>query len=250
MATAGQSEPRLFSTAEYRILSIDLVDGAGQATTIFRLGQQASRESTIFEFGKSFGLRVDYECLLPDPPVLSCGVAAAFTRMGDMEPIMYFNTNYPHSDEEIQHYDDVEFRQYIGRRGSAEAYIPRIQLRPGTYLLTVGILPNQPTHHEFYELHYLQYPITVKGQDIPAIFLPQVTFTHSPSEGDTALTNTEVAHTPISHSRFTTEIITPLMLQTGITALRKYVSSLSSEPREVVTEIYLAMRRSAGANGC
>jgi hypothetical protein len=250
MAITGKGDPHRFSTDEYRILSIDLVDGAGRATAIFRLGQEGGRESTVLEFGKPFGLRVDYECMMPEPPALSCGVAAAFTRMGDMEPIMYFNTNYPHSDEEIQHYDDVEFRQYIGRLGSAEAYIPQLQLRPGTYLLTVGILPNRPTHHEFYELHYLRYPITVRGQDIPAIFWPQVTFTHRPLESNAALTNSEVAHVPISHSRFTTEIITPVMLQTGIAALRKYVSSLSSEPQEVVTEIYLAMRRCADSNGC
>jgi len=249
MAIAGQGEPHRFSTDEYRILSIDLVDGAGQATTIFRLGQRGHHEPTILEFGKPFGLRVDYECLMPDPPPLSCGVAAAFTRTGDMEPIMYFNTNYPHSDEEIRHYYDMQFRQYTGRLGSAEAHFSQLQLRPGTYLLTVGILPNQPTHHEFYELHYLQYPVIVSGQDIPAVFLPRVTFTHSILEDDSALAATEVAHAPISHSKSTAEVITPPMLQTGITVLRKYVSSLSSEPQEVVTEIYLAMRRCADANG-
>jgi hypothetical protein len=41
-----------------------------------------------------------------------------------------------------------------------------------------------------------------------------------------------------------------MLLQTGIAALRKYVPSLSGEPQEVVAEIYLAMRRAAGANGC
>jgi hypothetical protein len=250
MAIAGQMEPHRFRTDEYRILSIDLLDGQGEVKTIFRLGQPGPRKTTTLEFGKPFGLHVDYECLLPDPPGLSCGVAAAFTRIGDMEPIMYFNTNYPHSDEEIQHYDEVEFRRYMGRFGRVEARIPQLQVRPGAYLLTVGILPNQATHHEFYELHYLHYPITVNGQDIPAIFSPQVNFTHSTLEDDTAQTNPDVGHAPISHPKFATEIITPLMLQTGITALRKYVSSLSSEPREVVTEIYLAMRRSAGVNGC
>jgi hypothetical protein len=247
MAIASQKEPHSFSTDEYRILSIDLVDGSGQATTIFRLGQHGAREATILEFGKPFGLRVDYECLMPEPPVFSCGVAAAFTRVSDVEPIMYFNTNYPHSDEEIQHYDEVEFRQYLGRLGRVEAHIPQLQVRPGAYLLTVGILPNQATHHEFYEFHYLKYLITVKGPDIPAVFLPRVSFTHSSLEGDPAPTNSEDAH---SHSGVTTKIITPVMLQTGIAALRKYLPSLSDAPQEVVAEIYLAMRRAAGANGC
>ena len=247
MAPAGQNEPYRFSTNEYRILSIDLIDGKGRATTIFRLGQQDAREATILEFGKSFGLRVDYECLMQEPPANSCGVAAAFTRISDMEPIMYFNTNYPHTDEEIQHYDEIEFRQYIGRLGRVEAHIPRLQVKTGAYLLTVGILPNQATHHEFYELHYLQYPITVTGEDIPAVFSPQVTFTHSPLETDRALSNSGDVH-PRSGSA--PEIITPVMLETGVAALRKYVSSLSGEPQEVVAEIYRAMRRCADASGC
>jgi len=143
-----------------------------------------------------------------------------------MEPIMYFNTNYPHSDEEIQHYDEVEFRQYIGRLGRVEAHIPRLQVKTGAYLLTVGILPNQATYHEFYELHYLQYPVMVNGGDIPAVFSPQVTFTHSPLETDRALSNSGDVH-PRSGSA--AEIITP---------------------QEVVAEIYRAMRRCADASGC
>ena len=162
---------------------------------------------------------------------------------------MYFNTNYPHNDEEIQHYEDADFRQYTGRLGGAEAHIPELQLRPGAYLLTVGILPNQPTHHEFYELHYLQYPITVTGQDIPAVFFARVTVTHSPLQGDAALANSQAAPAATSDSGLVTETITPMMLQTGIAALQKYAPSLSTTAQAIVTEIYLAMRRCGDSNG-
>jgi hypothetical protein len=171
-----------FSTHEYRICSIRAVDGKGRTTTLFSIGAVPRRELTLLRFGESFRLQVDYECLMAELPDVSCGVAAAFTRTGDMQHIMYFNTNYPHSDEEMQYYCKQEFRQYIGRRGTVEAYIHRLQLKPDQYLLTVGILPNRPTPHEFYELHYLEYRIAVlsDGPDIPAAFYPNVKFRYEP----------------------------------------------------------------------
>jgi len=180
-AKVGKSSSN-FSTNEYRICSIRIVDGEGRTTTLFSAGANPHRGSTLLRFGEPFRLQVDYECLLPELPDASCGVAAAFTRTSDMEHIMYFNTNYPHSDEEMQSYYKQGFRQYIGRRGTAEAYIPSLQLKPVEYLLTVGILPNRPTHHEFYELHYLKYPIEVLSnvQDIPAAFYPNVKFRYEP----------------------------------------------------------------------
>ena len=61
-----------------------------------------------------------------------------------------------------------------------EGHIRRLQVKPGDYLLIVGLLPNSPTHHRFYELHYIQYPITVVSKvDFPAMFYPDVAFTNA-----------------------------------------------------------------------
>lgn len=178
-----------FSSNEHRIRAIRVVDGKDCITTLFRDGAATTLERTLLRFGEPFRLQVDYECLMAELPDASCGVAAAFRRTADMQSIAYFNTNYPHSDDELRDYYQQEFRRYVGRRGTVEAYMPKLQLKPDEYLLTVGILPNRPTPHEFYELHYLQYPITVlsNGRDIPAAFYPNVTFTYGPIEsGDEA----------------------------------------------------------------
>lgn len=178
--TTVVSHPQDFETKEYRIRSIQLIDNESGWRLLFPREEQTDQPPVRLRFGKAFRLRVDYECLMPNLPEVSCGVAAAFTRVKDMEPIMYFNTNYPHSDEEFLNYDRVEFRKYIGRTGRVEAYIENLQASPDDYLLTVGILPNRPAHHAFYELHYLRYPVVVEPDDreVRGMFHPQVSVTH------------------------------------------------------------------------
>lgn len=170
LPNARNERPRHFETDKYRISHIEMLDGGGCDTRVFK-------------FGEPFRLRVGYECLMPELPESSCGVAAAFTRVDDLEPIMYFNTNYPHSDREMQTYDKHEFRRYRGRQGVIEAAIDFLQVKPGDYYVTVGILPNEPSHHEFYELRYLHYTISVlpNGFPEPSAFYPIVAWTNRPA---------------------------------------------------------------------
>ena len=102
------SEP--FSTGAYRIARVQFLNGAGNETTKFR-------------FGEPFILRVEYECLLDSEPDVSCGLAVAVTSVPEHVAVMYFNTNYPHSDAEMLEYDRQPFRQYRGRTGVIEARI-------------------------------------------------------------------------------------------------------------------------------
>jgi hypothetical protein len=171
-----------FNSGEYRICSIELEDSSGKVTTVYCLGQPSQSEHTILQFGKPFQLRVEYECLLPQIPEFSCGVGCALTLVETMEHVMYFNTSKPHSDEELQHYFDADFRKYRGRHGVVEASIAKLQAKPSNYLLTVAIIENHPSEHVIYEIHYLQYPITVlsDGPDIPAAFYPNVKFRYEP----------------------------------------------------------------------
>lgn len=248
MTAAGRIEPNRFATDEYRILAIRVLDAQHRAATVFRLGDPACREPTTLQFGGSFRLQVDYECLMPELPDASCGAAAALTRVGDMEPIMYFNTIYPHSDEEMANYDKQEFRKYIGRQGTIEAQISNLQIKPGEYLLTVGILPNQATHHEFYELHYLQYPIRVvsEGPDVPAAFYAKVTFRHERLECDDRAGGGSSPGGAPEHDRAAPGVLpTPAMIQTGVAVLREHLASEPSEIEKIVTAVYVAMTRSA-----
>jgi hypothetical protein len=112
----------------------------------------------------------------------SCGLAAAFTSTPDHIAVMYFNTNYPHSDEEIAVYDKQPFRQYRGRTGVIEAVIPFLQVKAGQYLVSLGILPNRQEMHEFYEYYHLAFPIAVvaNGFPEPSVFYPMVEWRHGP----------------------------------------------------------------------
>jgi len=153
---------RHFSTGQYRITSVEFRDGRGRPTTSVR-------------HGEDFEVAVGYECLLPELPRYSCGLAVAFNRFSDFEAVMYFNTNYPHSDEEITTYFDQPFRRTIARRGCLTARFP-MQLKAGQYYVSLGILPNQPESHEFYEYRHGQYVFTVlpNGFDEPSVFYPCV----------------------------------------------------------------------------
>ena len=80
-------------------------------------------------------------------PDVSCGLAVAVTSVPEHVAVMYFNTNYPHSDAEMLEYDQQPYRQYRAE-GVIEARIPYLQLKAGQYLLSVGLLPNsKDVHH-------------------------------------------------------------------------------------------------------
>jgi ABC-type polysaccharide/polyol phosphate transport system ATPase subunit len=156
-----------FTSGQYRILDIAFLDRSGTDTRKFRLGELLK-------------VRVSYECLLSELPEHSCGLAVAFNRTSDFEAVMYFNTCYPHSDEELADYYNRPFREFRGRRGVVEAVVDPIQLRAGEYFVSLGILPNQPGMHEFYEYLHCQYRVTIlaNGFDEPAVFYPQVAWSN------------------------------------------------------------------------
>jgi hypothetical protein len=179
VAAVEKNAPDFFSSGQYRIRSIEL-ENDERSVVVYTAGTPPRPEPTPFRFGGRFRLKVRYECLLPEVPDISCGVAAAVNRRSDLEASMYLNTNYPHSDAEILTYEEADFRQFKGRYGLVEGEIAELQLAPGDYFLTVAILPNTPTHHDFYELHYLQYPITVLpgAHEVRGAFWPKVSVTH------------------------------------------------------------------------
>jgi hypothetical protein len=168
MTTA--SDPGGFSSGQYQITAVEFLDKRGQPTMRFR-------------FGEPLRLRVHYECLLDEVPDASCGLAVAFTSTPDHQAVMYFNTNYPHSDEEIARYDATPFRRYRGRRGVIEARIPAVQLKAGEYLVSLGILPNLQDFHQFYEYRHLAYRVAVlaNGYPEPSVFYAHVEWSHDAS---------------------------------------------------------------------
>jgi hypothetical protein len=165
------SAPDHFSTGQYKISDIAFWNKDGQRTNIFK-------------FGELMRMTVSYECLAPEIPSHSCGLAVAFNRVGDFESVMYYNTNYPHSDAELANYSEATFRKYRGRTGRIEAVIDPLQLRAGDYFVSLGILPNQPGLHEFYEYIrcHCRIKVTANGFDEPSVFYPLVHWTNGPIE--------------------------------------------------------------------
>jgi ABC-type polysaccharide/polyol phosphate transport system ATPase subunit len=169
--TDVQAKSTTFSSGEYRIVDISFMDSDGRTTDVFR-------------FGDKLRLRVGYECLLSELPQYSCGLAVAFNRVSDFEAVMYFNSNYPHSDDEARAYFEVAHRKYVGRRGTIEAAINPLQLKAGEYYVSLGILPNRPDAHEFYAYLHCHFRVHIlpNGFDEPSVFYPMVSWTNISSE--------------------------------------------------------------------
>ena len=169
VASGSAATVEHFSTGQYRIGEILFLNKDGERSNTFRLGEPMR-------------MQVFYECLAPELPEYSCGLAVAFNRVSDFEAVMYYNTNYPHSDEELRDYFSVPFRKYRGRAGKIEAVIDPVQLRAGEYFVSLGILPNQPGAHEFYEYIrcHCRINIVANGFDEPSVFYPVVQWTNGP----------------------------------------------------------------------
>ena len=164
----------------YRIRSIDLEDHRGSVIPLYRLKSRQHEKDTNLQFWKPFRVRVEYECTSNGMSEFSFGAGFALTSAETMEHVMYFNTNRPHSDDEFLDYDSAQFRQFRGRCGIVEAYIPCLQAKPGRYLMTVVIVPNHPGEHEIHDVHHLEYPIVIEGDwSISAAFYPRVRITYS-----------------------------------------------------------------------
>jgi ABC-type polysaccharide/polyol phosphate transport system ATPase subunit len=168
---AGRTTFQRVSSGEYRMLDIALVDAAG-------------RRSEAFRFGEVLNVRVLYECMLPELPEYSCGVAVTFSRPGDSEAVMFFNTNHPDGNEEFSRHSEMDHRQPVGRRGVIEATIDPIQLGPGEYDVSFSLLPNQPGIHKLYESIRCLCRVTIlsNGFSEPSVFYPIVTWTNGPAD--------------------------------------------------------------------
>jgi hypothetical protein len=164
--------------------------------TVFRRGplrmtrveflDQRGAESAAFRMWESLTIRVWYECDGP-PPEDTLGLAIGFHREGDLSPICQFSTARATRDSELPGYDRAPFRRRAASHGSIEARMSPIQLVDGTYLVSIGLLPNRPDVVEFYEFRYLFYRLTVlrDGFSLAGLaFYPIVDWSHRPNASD------------------------------------------------------------------
>jgi lipopolysaccharide transport system ATP-binding protein len=164
-------KPTVFRRGPVVIESVAFVDANGA-------------ESTVFRMWESLAIRVRYRCD-SSPPKDTLGLAIGFHRESDMVPICQFSTARVSRDAELAEYDRAPFRKRAAPRGCIEAVISPLQMADGTYLVSVGLLANQPDSVEFYEFRYLFYRISIlrDGHSLAGLaFYPLVQWRHQTSD--------------------------------------------------------------------
>ena len=148
-------------------------------TNVELLNEKGDKTHT-FPFWGTMRLQVCYRLEGNAPEGESVGLACAITRDVDFVNAALFNTNQPHSDVELEHYQKVPYRQISHRNGIIEARIEPLQLCPGSYFLSVGLLPNRPGENQFYEYRHLAIKFVVQRSGFPeaSIFYPLVQWKH------------------------------------------------------------------------
>jgi ABC-type polysaccharide/polyol phosphate transport system ATPase subunit len=168
----------------------DIVATSQPRPTIFRRGpveierveflDERECETAVFRIWQAMTIRVWYRCN-GEPPEESLGLAIGFHRESDMAPICQFSTARVTRDTELASYDAAQFRVRPAASGYIEARMSPIQLADGSYLVSVGLLPNKPDSVEFYEFRYLFYRLSIArdGHTLLGLaFYPNIEWRH------------------------------------------------------------------------
>ncbi len=142
-----------------------------------------NESASIFRFWTSLTIKVYYSCNtaykkeVPFP-----GLAVAIHRIEDMVCVTAFNSNMPNTDEDLSHHMNQEASQkkHYSSKGCIDVLLSHIQLNPGEYFVSLGILKNNVTTSEFYDYRHLAYPLNIirNGCDQQGVFYHQVKWSH------------------------------------------------------------------------
>lgn len=163
----------VFQSGAVHVTGVEFLDGNGD-------------KPLVFEYADKFKIRVHYEAdvaVLKDAPTL--GLAVAIEREADMLLVTNFSTCNVARDEELRSYEAAPFRTPAFSAGFIEAELNPLQLLEGQYLVSLGLLPNQPLETDFYEYHHRMYRLVVRRSGFPsgAVFYPgQLSWQHTDTE--------------------------------------------------------------------
>jgi len=172
-ATLYQAAPHsVFRAGPVIIERVELLNQHGQATRLF-----SPWDSLV--------IRAHYRCdgEIPDDTL---GMAMSLNRKADLLAICHGSSANPDSYEDTAHYNRVPFRKKPSHAGVMEARLQPLQLAPGEYLVSLGLLPGVPGNLQFYEYHHFAYEIAVHsgGASQTAGFVyPLVHWSHNSSNG-------------------------------------------------------------------
>jgi hypothetical protein len=171
-ADAHQNEKRqIYRKGPVVIEQVRILGGDGVQRKVFRTWENVTVE-------------VEYSCPAEYLPFESLGLAIGIERESDLVLIAQFNTvNYVGN--ETVGYHEAPHRKVPATHGVMRAFLPRLQMMNGSYLLSLGLIPNRPGAEDFYEYHHRTYPIRVVTDGYPsgAAFYPIVEWRHEYSQG-------------------------------------------------------------------
>ncbi|MBN9412629.1 MAG: ABC transporter ATP-binding protein [Candidatus Paracaedimonas acanthamoebae] len=122
----------------------------------------------VVRFWDTLKIRVWYSCE-GEIPSESLGIAYGIERESDLALICQFNTVNVLRDEDLLTYHDQPYRKKGGRKGYIDVRLSPLQLVPGDYLVSVGLLANIPYTSDFYEYHHRLYKLVVIRNGFPAV---------------------------------------------------------------------------------
>jgi ABC-type polysaccharide/polyol phosphate transport system ATPase subunit/SAM-dependent methyltransferase len=144
-----------------------------------------------------FTLEIRYRVEGPLPR-RSLGVALAINGKADLAPVAQFFTQNIRPTETRETYDAAPDRAMPARRGVLRLAFDSMPLRKGEYMLSLGLLPNEPASWEFYEYRHFYYTFSVDdvGMDVGAPVLLSPVLTHQ-AEDDSAAPAAHPPPTPL-----------------------------------------------------
>ncbi|MGA8078628.1 MAG: ATP-binding cassette domain-containing protein [Xanthobacteraceae bacterium] len=134
---------------------------------------------------KPFTLKVHYRVEGPLPKA-TLGIALSVNNKYDLSPVAQFFTQNIRPYETRETYDRAPDRHRAAPRGTLTLAFDYVPFRKGEYILSLGLLPNEPGIWEFYEYRHFYYPFSVDdaGMDLgaPIVLDPAVIHTGEPEK--------------------------------------------------------------------
>ncbi len=157
---------QIFRRGPVFIDSVEMINSAGARTNRLVVCESAK-------------IRIHYRLEGPVPKQ-SLGVAIAINDHVDLSPIAQYFTQNIRPFERRESYDDAPDRKRPAARGILELNLAHVPFRKGDYLLSIGLLPNEPATWEFYEYRHLYYPFSVDdaGLNVGAAVFLDMTVRH------------------------------------------------------------------------
>ena len=122
-----------------------------------------------------FTIRLQYHCKGPIPEG-TLGVALAVNRAHDLAPVSQWFTQNIMPYEKREDYDLHPTRIKAGPSGTIDLDFAYVPYAGGDYILSIGLLANEPANWEFYEYRHLGYSFSVddagSGVGAPIFFRP------------------------------------------------------------------------------